>query len=92
MAEKEIMDICKRSLAMMEGALNKKAESVISVTKEGAEWKVLVEVLERRAVPDTQDLIGRYEARFTRDGSLMGYKQVLLRQRVPPYGAGAEEV
>ncbi|MDI6884266.1 MAG: gas vesicle protein GvpO [Hadesarchaea archaeon] len=92
MAEKEIMDITRRSLAAMESALNKKAESVISVTREGAEWKAVVEVLERRAVPDTQDLLGRYEVRFTREGSMLGYKQVLLRQRVPPYGAGAEEV
>ncbi|MBU2565171.1 MAG: gas vesicle protein, partial [Candidatus Thermoplasmatota archaeon] len=50
MATKEIMDIGKQSLSILEKTLNKKPESVISVNKEGKEWKVLAEVLERRAV------------------------------------------
>ncbi|MCG2826693.1 MAG: gas vesicle protein [Thermoplasmatales archaeon] len=81
MATKEIMDIGKQSLSIMEKTLNKKPESVISVNKEGKEWKVLAEVLERRAVPDTQDILGRYELRMDEKGELLGYKQVLTKRR-----------
>lgn len=81
MATKDIMDIGKESLTTIEKLLNKKPESVLSVTKEGKEWKVLAEVLERRAVPDTQDLLGRYELRLDEKGELLGYKQVLTKRR-----------
>lgn len=81
MATKEIMDIGKQSLSALEKTLNKKPESVISVNKEGKEWKVLAEVLERRAVPDTQDILGRYELRLDEKGELLGYKQVLTKRR-----------
>lgn len=81
MATKEIMEIGKESLSVIEKLLNKKAESVVSVAKEGKEWKVLADVLERRAVPDTQDILGRYELRVDEKGELLGYKQVLTKRR-----------
>ena len=81
MATKEISDIGKQSLSTLGSLLNKKPESVISVNKEGKEWKVLAEVLERRAVPDTQDIIGRYELRLDEKGELVGYKQVMTKRR-----------
>jgi hypothetical protein len=78
---KEILEINKRCVAVAESALNKKVESVVSMSKEEKGWKAVVEVLERRAVPDAQDLLGRYELTLSEDGELLGYKQVLLRRR-----------
>jgi hypothetical protein len=40
-----------------------------------------VEVLERKSVPDTQDILGRYEMKFDPDGELLGYKRIMLRRR-----------
>ena len=51
----------EKAKGIIEELLDKHAESVISVTKEEREEKVLVEVLERRAVPNSQNLLGRYE-------------------------------
>ncbi|MEW6069772.1 MAG: gas vesicle protein GvpO [Candidatus Thermoplasmatota archaeon] len=81
MAEKDILELNKEALATAEKLLKRKAESVIGVTKEGKEWKALVEVLERRAVPDTQDILGRYELTLDEKGELLGYKQVLTKRR-----------
>lgn len=81
MATKEIMDMGKQSLSILKETLNKKPESVISVSKEGEEWKILAEVLERRAVPNTQDILGRYEIRLDGKGELLGYKQVMTKRR-----------
>lgn len=81
MATADIIRIGKESLTTIESLLNKKSESVISVNKEGKEWKVQVEVLERRAVPDSQDLIGRYQLKLDENGELLGYKQVLTKRR-----------
>lgn len=39
-------------------------------------WKVTVELLELRRVPDTDDLIGSYEAELDEAGDLLGYYRV----------------
>ena len=83
MPEKErgILDINKQCITAAEKALNKKAESVVSMSREAKGWKAVVEVLERKSVPDTQDLLGRYELTLNEAGELLGYKQVLVRRR-----------
>lgn len=48
----------------------------VEPTEDG--WRALVEVVERHAVPDTQDVLGRYELTLAADGSLTGYE---LRER-----------
>lgn len=81
MATETIMDLGEKAKGIIEELLDKKAESVISVKKEENEWKVLVEVLERRAVPDSQDLLGRYELKLDENKELLGYERVVLRKR-----------
>ena len=92
MAEKArgILDINRRCLAASESVLNKKVESVVSMLKEEKGWKAVIEVLERKAVPDTQDLIGRYELTLNEEGDLLGYKQVLVRRRQDRLGVEFE--
>ncbi|WP_207587672.1 gas vesicle protein GvpO, halophile-type [Halomontanus rarus] len=47
--------------------------SEITATEEG--WQAVVEVIERRAVPDTQDIIGRYVIELDEDGVVKGYRR-----------------
>ncbi len=81
MATETILEIGMKAKGVIEELLDKKAESVISATKEENEWKVVIEVLERRAVPDSQDLIGRYELRLDENKELLGYDRIVLRRR-----------
>lgn len=46
----------------------------VSATQDG--WRAIVEVVERRAVPDTQDVIGRYEIELDEDGVVQGYRRL----------------
>jgi len=64
-----------------ETMLSKKLDSVVSISKDEEIWTAEVEVLERRSVPDTQDIMGRYEMKFDLDGELLGYKRIMLRRR-----------
>ncbi|WP_436344292.1 gas vesicle protein GvpO, halophile-type [Natronorubrum sp. FCH18a] len=50
------------------------AVSEISPTDDG--WRAVVEVVERRAVPDTQDIVGRYEIELTEDATVHGYRRL----------------
>lgn len=48
--------------------------SELSPTDEG--WRAVVEVVERAAVPDTQDIVGRYEIALEEDGTVSGYTRL----------------
>jgi len=76
------------ALAIAKKYISKEPETIIGVEHKEGEWKVTVEALERKAVPDTQDLLGRYEIRLNKNGELVGWKQTMIRKRsdrmVPP--------
>lgn len=79
--QKAVSEIGKLAIEAIQSLVNKKPESVVSISKEAKGWKAVLDVLERRAVPDTQDLLGRYELTLNEEGELLGYKQVVVRRR-----------
>jgi hypothetical protein len=44
-------------------------------------WIVSLEALERRAIPDTMDVLGLYEVRMDNEGNLLGFNRKRLRKR-----------
>ncbi len=77
----DIKEISKTAHSMTESLLNKKPEGITSVSGGDDGWKVNVEVLERKAVPDTQDILSTYELKLTSEGELTGYKRTGMRRR-----------
>lgn len=82
MATETIMDLGAKAKDIVETLLDKKVESIISVKRVNGGWKVLVEVLERKAIPDAQDLLGRYELKLGENEDLLEYERVVLRRRM----------
>jgi hypothetical protein len=76
-----IIDISRMALPLIESILNRKPEGITSLSAEENGWKVNVEVLERKAVPDTQDILSTYELKLTGDGEVTGYKRTTMRRR-----------
>ena len=60
------------ALSIVRQYVSKEPETIIGIEEADGEWHVTVEVLERKAVPDTQDLLGRYEIRLNMQGSCWG--------------------
>lgn len=61
--------------------LRKDIDNVIGLTRDGEGWVAEVEVVVRKCIPDTQDLLGRYELKFDEEGELLGYRRVMLHRR-----------
>lgn len=78
---KGVAEVAKERSVLLERVLGKPAEAVIGVEKTKEGWKALVEVVERKAIPETQDLIDRYELVLNKDGKLLRYHQVRVRCR-----------
>lgn len=51
-------------------------ERVVAVERDGDDWRATVEVVERPAVPDTQDILGRYTIDLDGSGSVSGYRRL----------------
>lgn len=60
---------------------NKPFVSIVSLQKKGNDWDAIIEVLERKAVPDSQDLLGWYEIKLSGGKEVESYKQIGLRHR-----------
>jgi hypothetical protein len=61
--------------------LRLRVSSVISVNRDGEGWRVEVEVVERRSVPDTSDLLGVYELQLDAAGNILRYERTRMRRR-----------
>ncbi|MCO8243938.1 MULTISPECIES: gas vesicle protein GvpO, halophile-type [unclassified Haladaptatus] len=53
-------------------------DGIIEITEDEDGWQVVVEMVERSAVPDTQDILGQYAIALSESGDVTGYR---LRER-----------
>ena len=89
-----IYEITDLALTIAKKYISKTPETVIDVEEKKEEWTVTVEVVERKSIPDTQDLLGRYRIRINKNGELIGWTQTMIRRRcdrVMPTDAAEEE-
>ena len=70
MAEEELPELIHLKLSGVIGALKK---------EDG--WHVKIEMVERHALPDSQDLLGVYEVILDDRGRLMNYERKRVRRR-----------
>lgn len=55
---------------------------VICGSKKNDGWHIGVELIEKRAIPDTQDLLGLYEVVLDDEGNLIKYERKRIRRRM----------
>lgn len=55
--------------------------AVIGLSKTEEGWAVSLETLERKAIPDTMDVLGLYEVRLDGEGNLLDFQRKKLRKR-----------
>ena len=62
----------------------KGVEGVTGLERTDDGWKVHVEVVEVRRIPDTTDVLALYEVQVDEDGDLMGYRRLRRYARGVP--------
>jgi len=73
----QIVDSALRTVA----ALNMSVSSVTSAVPDEDGWNVSVELVERRGIPSTNDMLGLYELRVDRAGNVVRYMRTRMRRR-----------
>lgn len=74
----QIVERARRALDDLGGMT---VDRVIGVEADEDEWRVTVEVVELRRIPNTSDILARYEVQMSKAGKFRGYRQVARRLR-----------
>ena len=76
-----IEEVTDTAFAIAKKYLRKEPEAILTVEELDREWRITIEALERKSVPDSLDLLGRYEIRLNKSGALIGWTQKTIRRR-----------
>ncbi|MBE0478218.1 gas vesicle protein [Candidatus Aerophobetes bacterium] len=76
---KEIIERAKREL---QNAMNLEVSTISGASKVEDGWQVTLELIERKAIPDTQDLLGSYEVHLDDAGDMMSFERKKVRRRM----------
>lgn len=73
--DSEIGEIRDKVKSTAEEIVGHPLSGITSIDQQDGTWTVAVEVVERESVPDTQDILGRYELRLDEDHTVTGYRR-----------------
>ena len=76
-----LIQVVETARTVAKNYMGKNPESIIAIEEKPEEWKITIEAVERKSVPDSQDLLGRYDIRLDKNGELLGWKQKMIRKR-----------
>ena len=56
--------------------------STLSSARDGDEWMVGIEVVEKHSIPDGMDVLATYEIRLDAEGNMLEFKRTKMRKRI----------
>ncbi|MBT9140821.1 MAG: hypothetical protein DDT30_01404 [Dehalococcoidia bacterium] len=74
----EAVDRAKKQLSDL---TEKQPSSVTAVSKDEKGWHILLEMLERKAIPDRMDLLASYDVLLDEEGNMVKFDRGGLRTR-----------
>ena len=78
----EVREAVERAKAALLDLMNLPFSSITGATKTEDGWQVTIELIERKGIPDTQDLLGVYEVTLNEDSHMTGYARRRVRRRM----------
>jgi hypothetical protein len=77
----DMLELANKAKARIEQVTGLKASSVIGVTQEEGQWVVAMELLEKKSIPDSMDILGTYEVKMDEAGNVIDFARTRLRKR-----------
>jgi hypothetical protein len=70
------MQVARRAAQQLSELTGRTPECVVGIERADDGWRVELEVVESRRIPDSTDILATYEVQTDEDGDLMGYHRV----------------
>jgi hypothetical protein len=78
----ELRETIEKAKEEVQSVINLELSSVSGVSKTEAGWRLTVEMIERKSIPDAQDLLGVYEVLLDEQGHMTSYERIRVRRRI----------
>lgn len=78
----ELHEIIESAKAGLTAMTNLTVSGVVGGSRQDDGWHVGVELVERKSIPDTQDLLGVYEVILDDEGRILTYERKRVRRRM----------
>ena len=75
-------EIVKRARSELNALTGLDISSTIKAEKEGDEWLVSLEVVEKHSIPDGMDILAAYETRIDGEGNMLKFQRTGMRKRI----------
>jgi len=75
-------EIVKRARSELNALTGLDIASTIRAEKEGAEWLVSLEVVEKHSIPESMDILAAYETRLGEEGNMVEFHRTGMRRRI----------
>lgn len=66
----------------LQSILSLDVANVVAASKTDNGWDVKIDLIERKAVPDTQDILGTYDVILDEEGNIVSYERKKIRHRM----------
>lgn len=60
--------------------------TILGISREEGGWRVGIEMVEKKSIPESQDILAHYEVRLDEKGQLIDFNRVGLRKRADTQG------
>jgi len=75
-------EIVRRAGAELNALIGLDISSTIRAEKEGDEWLVSLEVVEKHSIPESMDILAAYETRIDGEGNMLKFRRTGMRRRI----------
>jgi hypothetical protein len=77
----EVIELVNKLVAEFPPLIHLQSSGVIGVSRSEDCWIVTIEMLEKKSIPDSMDVLGCYEVKLDIDGNIQDFARVSLRRR-----------
>jgi len=78
-----LIEVIERARKELAAATNLEVSNITGVSKNEDGWLVIVEMVERKSIPDTQDLLGTYNVIYNDNGKgMISYERTRVHRRM----------
>ena len=77
----EVTELVNKLVADFPAMINLQASSVVAISRSEDGWVVSIEMIEKKSIPDSMDILGCYEVSLDGDGEIRDFSRLKLRRR-----------
>lgn len=80
--EMTVPKLIEKAREQLAEATGLKLSSTLGASKDDKGWRISVEMIEKKSIPDGMDILATYEARLNSRGELLEFNRMKLRKRI----------